>query len=64
MTEEKPKSIKKQQYQEFVESGRLIIEAIKKNEINPTSLLQLLKQREQSKLKLKIKKNKKTIVHV
>jgi len=55
----KPDSITRQRTQEIEKSGRLILEELKKNEINPKYLLDLLKQSKQSKLSLQTRKKRK-----
>lgn len=50
-----PNFIKQQQTREIEESGRLIIEALKKNEINPKYFLELIKQSKQSELSIQKK---------
>lgn len=54
----KPHLIKQQIIQDIEESGRLILEGLKKHEINPQFLLELFKQQEQSKLSLASKKKR------
>jgi len=54
----KPHLLKQQIVQDIEESGRLILEGLKKHEINPQFLLELFKQQEQSKLSLASKKKR------